>query len=177
MNVEKKANMKFPRAGHSVCAIGTRFIFVSGSRSKHTEASKRCEMFNINMDAWWKVGDLNVPRHYHSSCSIGDDFVYVFCGIDSLTEKYIDSIEKFDNNKPDSWILIQPSMRLPVRQGCGVAVINQNEIIIFGGYSARYLKDAYVFDCEKAEVAPLSYQPVQEIFCYQMPTLYDARSE
>ena len=104
--------MKYPRAGHSVCAIGTRFLFVSGSLN--SDAAQRCEMFNINMDSWWTVGDLNVPRHYHSSCSVGDGIVYVFCGIDD-NEKYINSIEKYDNDKPDSWVLIQPSMRLPIR--------------------------------------------------------------
>jgi len=153
MNAISRAVMKYPRTGHSVCAIGTRWLFVSGSRIK--DAAKKCEMFNMNMNKWYEVADLNVARHYHSSCSVGENIVYVFCGID-ISEKYLNLIEKYDSNKPEKWELFEPSLRLPVRQGCGVAVVNYDEIMIFGGYSARYLKDAYLFNGEKNEITPLS---------------------
>ena len=176
MNALKRSPMKYPRAGHSVCAIGTRWLFVSGSRVKEKDAEKKCEMFNMNMNKWYDVADLNVGRHYHSSCSMGDNVVYVFCGIDG-NEKYLNLIEKYDSNKPEKWELIEPSQRLPVRQGCGVAVLSCDEIMIFGGYSARYLKDAYIFNSEKNEITPLPRQPIQEIFCYQMPSMYDSASQ
>ena len=55
---------------------------------------------------------------------------------------------------------------MPVRQGCGVSIINQNEIMIFGGYSARMLKDAYTLNVETEQILPLKRQPVIEIFAY-----------
>jgi hypothetical protein len=57
-------------------------------------------------------------------------------------------------------------MILPVRQGFGTTVTGNNQIIIFGGYSARMLKDAYLFDVDSQKVKPLAKQPVIEIFSY-----------
>jgi N-acetylneuraminic acid mutarotase len=129
------------------------------------------------MDMWWEIPDLNVARHYHSSCTFAEQYVYVFCGINNSTKKYLNSIERFDHKNPGKWELIDPGMILPVRQGCGTTYTGNNQIIIFGGYSARMLKDAYFFDVETHKVKPIPKQPVIEIFSYQMPTLYDSASK
>ena len=143
-----KDKLKYARQGHSVCPLGERFLFVTGSRIDHEEAGKKCEMYNINMDLWWEVPELNVGRHYHSSCSFGDRFVYVFCGINNGTKKYLNSIERYDNQTRSAWELIDGGKRLPVRQGCGVATTGGSDILVFGGYSARMLKDSYLFNVD-----------------------------
>ena len=93
-----KDKMKYPRQGHSICSLGTKFLVVTGSRMDHEESGKRCEMYNINMDLWWEIPDLNIARHYHSSCSFAEKMVYVFCGINNQTKKYLNTIERYDNS-------------------------------------------------------------------------------
>jgi N-acetylneuraminic acid mutarotase len=177
MDSNGKDKMKYPRQGHSVCAIGSKFLVVTGSRMDHEESGKKCEIYNVDMDLWWEIADLNVARHYHSSCSFADKFVYIFCGINNATKKYLNTIERYENGAPNAkWDLIDPSTKLPVRQGCGVAVTGNSSILIFGGYSARMLKDAYLFNTNTREVTPLTKQPVIEIFSYQMPTIFDSKS-
>ena len=45
-----------------------------------------------------------------------------------------------------------PIESFPARQGAGVAQMSQDEILIFGGFSGKYLKDAHVFNPIRKEV-------------------------
>ena len=146
--------------------MGASQIVVTGSRSDVDNAGKRAEMYDIKQNKWKVVADLNVARHYHSSTSFGINLVFIFCGINNLTKKYLNSIERFDLKNPDKWTIIEPGVRMPVRQGCGACPINEKEIMIFGGYSARMLKDAYTLNVETGTVLPLKKQPVIEVFAY-----------
>ena len=89
--------MKFARHGHSACALNEKFIVVTGSRKENDSAHKKSEMYNIDIDIWFDIPDLQIGRHYHASCSFKDRFVYVFCGISNASKKYINTIERFDN--------------------------------------------------------------------------------
>lgn len=73
--------LKYARHGHSVCCLNDKFLIVTGSRCEDDRAYERCEQYNIDLDLWFEIPNLNVGRHYHSSCTFQDRFVYVFCGI------------------------------------------------------------------------------------------------
>jgi hypothetical protein len=177
MNIKQLENLKYPRQGHSLCALGLNSLVVTGSRCDLDGAGKRAEMYKIKENTWTTLPDLNIARHYHSSTSFKDKAIYIFCGINNLTKKYLNSIEKYEFKNPTGWALIEPGVRMPVRQGCGVSVINTNEILIFGGYSARMLKDAYTLNTDTEQILPLKRQPIIEIFAYQMPTIFDPKDQ
>jgi hypothetical protein len=114
--------MKYPRHGHSACSIGERFIVVTGSRKENEQAQVKAECYNVNIDLWFDLPQMNEGRHYHASCSFMDRFVYVFCGISNSTKKYINTIERFDNQTKRPWELIEFQVdQFPARQGLGVA--------------------------------------------------------
>jgi hypothetical protein len=102
--------MKYPRHGHSACAVGNRFIAVTGGR---IGSGTTCEMYNINSNKWANLPDMITKRHYHSSCAFEGKNIFVFCGIHNETRSYINSIEhcdvsNFEKNiatKWDSYIL------------------------------------------------------------------------
>jgi hypothetical protein len=120
---------------------------------------------------------LNVGRHYHASCTFSDRFVYVFCGIAHVGKKYCNSIEQYDNQTRSPWTLIEiGSVMFPERQGCGVSQINENEIVVFGGFSGKFLRDAYFFDVKANTVRKSTNPPMWDLFAYQMPTLLDRQS-
>jgi hypothetical protein len=70
---------------------------VTGSRIDKNNASRSVEQYNIDMDIWFDLPDMNFGRYYHSSCSLANRFIYVFAGIASSTKKYFNSIERFDS--------------------------------------------------------------------------------
>ena len=98
--------MKYPRHGHSACSLGEKFIVVTGSRKENDSAQLRVEIYNADLDLWFEAANLNEGRHYHASCSFLDRFIYVFAGISNASKKYINSIEKFDNQTKKAWEVI-----------------------------------------------------------------------
>lgn len=51
--------------------------------------------------------------------------------------------------------------------------MNQDEILVFGGFSGKFLKDAYVFNPTYKKMSKAA-QPIQEIFSFQMPTVFES---
>ena len=171
----KRDMMKHPRHGHSVVWFGEKFVVVTGSRKEKNSSEVKCEMYNSDIDLWFEMPDLNVGRHYHSSCSFMDRFIYVFCGIANKTRKYINSIEFYDHQKKSSWRLIDMNSKLfPDRQGCGVFQKDEQNLLVFGGFSGRFLKDSFLFNVNSNQLTRISVCP-QETFLFQMPIAYDSK--
>lgn len=104
--------MKHPRHGHSACWFSEKFIVVTGSRKEKNNSQQKCEMFNSDIDLWFEMPDMNTGRHYHSSCGMRDRWIYVFCGIANQTRKYINSIERYDNQTRGSWETINMNNKI-----------------------------------------------------------------
>lgn len=109
---------------------------------------KSVESYNVDMDLWFDLPNLNHGRYYHSSCSFQERWVYVFAGISQQSKKYFNSIERLDTKASGGkkvWQEMQNDVtKFPVRQGAGSAQINANEILIFGGFGGEFLKDCYI---------------------------------
>ena len=173
-NFLKRDSMKHPRHGHSACWFGEKFIVVTGSRKEKNNSQVKCEMYNSDIDLWFEMPDLNVGRHYHSSCAFADKNIYVFCGIANHTRKYINSIEKYDSSNKSKWSIIDISPRIfPDRQGCGVIQRDNKDLLIFGGFSGKFLKDSYLFDTNTNALTRTNQTP-HEVFQFQMPVAFDS---
>jgi len=150
---------------------------VTGSRIEENDANKSVEQYNIDMDIWFDLPSLNNGRHYHSSCTLGNQFIYVFAGISSETKKYFNSIERFDSmgkGAKRDWAVITIAVdKFPVRQGGGSIAINQNEILIFGGFNSDYLQDSYIFKHSECMLIRQEKDTPIKLFTFQMPTLFD----
>lgn len=157
----KRDSMKHPRHGHSAIWFGEKFIVVTGSRKEKNESQIKCEMYNTDIDLWFEMPDLKVGRHYHSSCTFNDRFIYVFCGIANKTRKYVNSIEFYDHQKKNGgWSEISINNKLfPDRQGCGVIQRDNQNILIFGGFSGKFLRDSYLFNVNSNELVKTANTP------------------
>lgn len=166
-------DMKYARHGHSVCCLNDKFLIVTGSRCEEDDAFKRCEQYNIDLDLWFEIPNLNVGRHYHSSCTYNERFVFIFCGIAQSGKKYCNSIEKYDSmHRSDSWVVINvPASQFAERQGAGVVQITQDEIVIFGGFSGRFLRDCSIYNAQSNAMRKATIQPDMDLFAFQMPTV------
>ena len=92
----KKDKLRAPRHGHSITCLKDKFLVVTGSRIEKDDAHKSVEQYNIDMDIWFDLPNLNHGRYYHSSCVLADRWIYVFAGIANATRKYFNSIERLD---------------------------------------------------------------------------------
>ena len=59
------------------------------------------------------------------------------------------------------------------RQGLGCAQVNDSEIIVFGGFDGKFMKDTVLFDGIRKTMKQSPHQPPNEIFAYQMPTVFE----
>lgn len=56
MNRDK---LKYPRHGHTACSLGDKFIVVTGSRKENDQAHIKCEQYNVDLDLWFEIPNLN----------------------------------------------------------------------------------------------------------------------
>ena len=125
--------------------MGTDFIIVSGSDVKFKGAAKSVEAYNIRDDRWEILPEMNFGRDTHGSCSFNDHVLYVFCGNRYPDERCFNIIERYDTRAGEPWQVIDPGDSLPIRGDCGVQQTGPNHILIFGGYSLKTFRDAYLF--------------------------------
>ena len=64
-----------------------------------------------------------------------------------------------------------PSTQFAERQGAGVVQISQDEIVIFGGFSGRFLRDCSIFNATTTQMRKAQVQPDMDLFAFQMPTV------
>ena len=105
----------------------------------------------------------------------------MFGGIQNTDFQYVGSFERIDLDHKDAWDLITVDNRImKARQGSGLALLDQRNILIFGGFNNGFLKDSYCFDMVTNKITKMpdmSTEEKFESFSYQMPTAYDHSTE
>lgn len=59
------------------------------------------------------------------------------------------------------------------RQGLGVAQMNKEEILVFGGFNGKYMKEAHIYTHSTKRIRPADSQPNFDMFLFQMPTAFE----
>eukprot|EP00347_Sterkiella_histriomuscorum_P011771 403371155 len=180
--LQQKQKMKYPRHGHSCCTLGETFIFVTGSRKDTDKAPNKTEMYDTRQDAWVELAMFNQGRHYHSSCSFQSKFVYIFCGISNETKKYLNSIERLEfdpnsiqNSLKKTWVKLEIANMalLQPRQGSGVCQVNDNEILIVGGFCGQFSNETFFLNTQTNSIRKAYNELKDNIFPFQVPTIAD----
>jgi hypothetical protein len=134
-------------------------------------------MYNSDIDLWFEMPNLNVGRHYHSSCQFNERFVYIFCGIANKTRKYINSFEVYDHQTKKAWQIIDLNTKqFPDRQGAGAIQKDETNILVFGGFSGKFLKDSFLLNTQTNQLTRTAPCP-NETFVFQMPNAYDPATD
>ena len=139
--------MIHPRDGHCMAAIGSKLIFVIGSRLY--KPSKTCEVFNIALGVWRECPKLSRNRYISSAVTLCERFVYVLGGY----ETSVTDIERLDaeplmkesfgliGGPPQptlSWesfqiILHKEEFLNDIKYWFGACAVGSTSILIFGG--------------------------------------------
>ena len=95
LEVAKKADMNVKRVGHSIIyvpamqasqslTVENGYLYAIGGRTNDSTRTKTCERYNIALNKWEKIANLN---HARSKCalafSIAEQAIYAFFGTDS----------------------------------------------------------------------------------------------
>jgi hypothetical protein len=175
---EAKANMIYPRHGHSACAVGETQIVVTGGRHG---SGNECEIFERSGNKWRELPKLLRRRHYHSSCAFEGRSVFVFCGIDNDTRGYINSIERLQLNEGlQSWqkfVIKKDEAMFAPRQGLGTCQINSKGILIMGGYTGAHTSDSFFVDVQAQTIEKTQSQMPMPCFPFAVPTLSDVNKQ
>ena len=51
--------------------------------------------------------------------------------------------------------------------------MNKDEILIFGGFNGKYMKEAHILNCSQKKIRLADSQPTMDLFLFQMPTVFD----
>lgn len=51
--------------------------------------------------------------------------------------------------------------------------MNKDELLVFGGFNGKYMKEAHVFTHSTKKVRLAESQPQMEMFLFQMPTVFE----
>ena len=134
--VLKVVKMPKPRAFHS-CLVVQNKMYLIGGIIANEEYVKACDCLNLESTSWEYIPKLNYDRLYPSLCVVNQKFLFAFTGITTRNDATsIESLNLVDRKK---WQSIEPSDpgRCWTKPSlCGVAVINEKEILICGGKSS-----------------------------------------
>jgi len=151
-SMERRAEMIFPHADHSLCAI-EGFIYVVGT-FVNSQVYGFCEVYDIQKNEWKQIDNLRVARSGVALSAFKNDFIFAFGGrIDR--ETYVNTIECYSISK-NIWQEINCDKSQWIQGYMSLAYqITDNEIMIFGGKSAltsQVFNGCFVFDVQKNEI-------------------------
>eukprot|EP00826_Nyctotherus_ovalis_P027459 TRINITY_DN2146_c0_g1_i1.p1 TRINITY_DN2146_c0_g1~~TRINITY_DN2146_c0_g1_i1.p1 ORF type:complete len:306 (-),score=89.47 TRINITY_DN2146_c0_g1_i1:1409-2326(-) len=147
---DKLANMNFPRANHTMEAVGgTRLYVVGGSNSSGNLSS--CEEYNIAENKWREIAPLNEKKKWISVCAYKAKHLYAFGGYLSDESNASDLIEVLDMENPlKAWEVVKIESGEELFKNTflpGAIPVADDCILVFGGIVKTEVKDAcFAFD-------------------------------
>jgi hypothetical protein len=137
-----------------------RIYVIGGNDAKNFY--KNCEYYDVGIDRWIRMDELNIARDSAACCMFNSKFIYVFSGRIKFNPKEItDVCEIFDveNNKWDKIVLGSSSNWVP----CDLAMayqVNSSSILIFGGFDKQNRTNStFVFNTNKNTIEKSSNLP------------------
>lgn len=147
----QKANMLIARSAFG-CIVypNNTQIFVCGGSVNEQEATKQCERYIIDQNAWKRLPDLNEPKFSMGLCFFNNgSTLYSFGGLlkngNSFTPtSVIESLSKGQNN----WKVLNVKLPQPIFD-IGSFEINNSEIVLYGGFNDGALDKVHFFKIQQ----------------------------
>ena len=164
-NICNGALMHVGRYNHAMVCVGNYLYAIGGSNGN---ALRECEKYDVVLDNWQKVGNLNVAREYLAAC-VHRGRIYVAGG------EGADSIEAY-NTVSNKFSLLR--VRLPTFSKSLMASVDDQMIIFHGNKIISFdsAKMSYIELCDLNEenwytpFSPIVYQ--KTLFFIKKATVY-----
>jgi hypothetical protein len=147
--LEHRANLNEPRSDFTSIyeSERDRIYVIGGNDAKNFYRS--CEYYDVAVDKWVRMAELNVARDSAACCIFNNKFIYVFSGRIKFSPKEITDVCEFYDIEKNVWEIIQlrnKSNWIP----CDLAMsfqIGPSSILIFGGFDkANRTNATFVFN-------------------------------
>lgn len=161
LSFSEMAPMKQARYSSQVALLNNRFILVAGGQNQwgKNKYTTTCELFDISMNKWHPVDQLQKPRSNSSMTAVAGRLVFIFNGLpSSIQTLHSNAIEFLDLVSFDTpsirtakWETLSISNNDFVStEPRGSAAISKTEILVFGGCGST---NTYTFDFSQLLVA------------------------
>jgi len=164
ITAERKSDMKFSKFNHTLLPISGNLLYSLGGFSLNSHSEKIdlpiCESYNLEMNFWEDLPNLNEPRGAISGCLFEKRFVYAFGGLSVGKGTVSNIIEIFDIfNQSAGWVIIKPEGELLPRHSSATIQMSENSILIFGGYNEKSLDSVIEFNTSTNKIIPQNSLP------------------
>lgn len=102
----------------------------------------------------------------------------MFCGISNTTKRYISDIERIDISQciqglRTNWskVNLQPGIKIAERQGLGAAQLDNEGIMIVGGFGGKFLNESLYLHVGQNKIYKTKDQPTENMFPFAVPTV------
>ena len=136
--------MIVPRSSHCLIYM-KRYIYAIGGITSNSQFTQKCERYDISHEEWQEIAELNYNAVASCCCSFNDKYIFKFGGIFS-PEKLNTYIEMY-SPKENRWVLIDAKIsespeilkahNFKFLSTSACIQINQNQMLIFGGYDEQ----------------------------------------
>ena len=127
-------------------------IFVAGGSTNQSEATKHCERYIVDQNIWKRLPELKEAKFSVSLCFFNNgSTLYCFGGLQKTGPNQFmptSTIERLSKGQ-NSWQIL--NLRLPEASfDIGSMQINQNEILLFGGFSDAPIQKVWTYTHESS---------------------------
>ena len=159
-----KAPMHIEKRNHLLAGVeGSRTFYVLGGYNQKLGYLSVCEKYSMDEDNWKLMPSLREPRQDPTPCIVDSRYIYLFGGAVYINNSwsYPLTIEFFDTfNEINEWNKVSYTFDATWsgRIHLGAAQINDNKILLFGGYNKAGQND----DCFEYNILEKTIVPVEE---------------
>lgn len=138
MEVVENCQLRYSRINFGLCYCDN-YLYIVGGETLNKEILELCEVFDLKQQAVLQIQSLKTGVSNPSLCSFSDHYVFCVGGIEQkgLLSQSVERYSPIDN----AWTTLKvdtSSSPFPGFLQCSGAVqINNNFIMIFGGYDAK----------------------------------------
>lgn len=160
--LEYRANLNDARSDFTAIYEGEkdRIYVIGGNDAKNFY--KNCEYYDVNVDKWVRMAELNIARDSAACCIFNGKYIYVFSGRIKFNPKEITDICELYDVDQDVWRkleLNQTSTWVP----CDLAMayqVSPSSILIFGGFDKQNRTHAtFMFNTNNKTIEKVSDLP------------------
>ncbi|XP_050442503.1 kelch-like protein 4 [Adelges cooleyi] len=166
MDISKDDDMKWrptthlffcpPRKDVTMVVSENGIIIAIGGTNMYDDYINSVDELDLKLKKWVPTSQLIHPRKSFAVCT-NKQFIYVVGGYDLVSQQFSNSVEYYDTNTKLWTEIIEP---MPTARDSCSAIINNNQLYVFGGYDFNYLATVEYYDFENKYWEQLDPMPI-----------------
>ncbi len=146
----QRAELANERVAHTIQNVCGEYIYCVGGYNPTLKYLKQCEKFEVRLNRWVALPNMNEHKSQVSMCCLEDRFLYIFGGSIGPS-KWLRTIEMLDLSRECfGWRLVKyssPSEPQWTGSYCaGCVAVSDTQVLLFGGMQQEKTGGCFLFD-------------------------------